>query len=84
MQPIKDLFSSKKFIALVFGLCAIVASGLLGIGVEALISEAGVISAYLASQGISDAGKEKAKLENMANSLNRINQDAEYTDFDQP
>jgi hypothetical protein len=71
---LKDLFSSKKFIALIFGVTAVIVADVCGVSTATLGWITATLGAYLLSQGLSDFGKdasayqaegevEKAKIE---------------------
>ena len=68
----KDLLSSKKGIMGLIALCGLlivtvvsVATGSNWISAEAFVGGmTGIIGTYMLGQGIADAGKEKAKIEN--------------------
>jgi len=64
MDLIKSLFRSKKFVAMITGIVLSILAKL-GIGIpEDVIAEIiTLVSVYIAGQGLSDIGKEKAKIE---------------------
>lgn len=64
MNLLKSLFSSKKFIAMLAGLIGIVALKVFKISVDpaTVIEIVSLVGAYILGQGISDNGKEAAKI----------------------
>jgi uncharacterized membrane protein YoaK (UPF0700 family) len=61
MELIKDLFSSKKFVAAIVFIVGLIASNLLGadLGTEELLAISAVAAAYITGQGLADLGKER-------------------------
>ena len=63
MKVIKELFGSKKFLALLAGLVAVLLKAFgVPIGEEALLPVLGLIATYIVGQGVADNGKEAAKV----------------------
>ena len=71
VQAIKDMLSSKKFQATLFGILALVFTALSGNmeWVEVLDKGWVLILGYVGAQGVADFGKEKAKVEAAAAAL---------------
>ena len=65
MQSVlKDMFSSKKFIATMIGVVITLAAKIgFDIDHETAAMIVGLISAYILGQGVADAGKSKAQIE---------------------
>lgn len=65
MLLLKNLFSSKKFLAMLSGIIGIVALKVFKVNLDATtVGEiVGLIAMYIGGQSISDAGKEAAKIE---------------------
>jgi len=63
MQVIKDLLSSKKFVASLVAMLTAVAIrlGMPEVQIEELIAIISPVLAYIGAQGFADLGKEKAK-----------------------
>ena len=62
MDSLKAALGSKKFLATVIGAITVAIGSAVGLSEEQSMKIAGMIMAYLVSQGIADAGKEKEKL----------------------
>lgn len=67
---LKDVFTSKKFMAMISGLIAnlaVLGAAKVGVSEEQAAAAAtkitGLVAAYLVGQGVADAGKEGKKLE---------------------
>jgi len=64
MQILQTLFTSRKFLAMLSGLIALVALKVFKIALDpATVAEmVGLISVYILGQGVADNGKEAAKI----------------------
>ena len=58
-----ELFKSKKFIMAMAGLAAVVVGHFYAPGADIIMQVAGIVSAYLISQGIADNGKSAALID---------------------
>lgn len=62
----KELLSSKKFVAMIVGLVMSIATKYVpGLDEETTYQIVGLVIAYILGQGVADAGKEKAKIEKL-------------------
>ena len=64
MNLVKDLFASKKFIAMLVGIIVTLGAKIcFDVDQETAAMIAGIVGAYILGQGISDNGKEAAKID---------------------
>ena len=70
MKVLKDLFGSKKGVACLAGLMAVVAEslGATWLGEEALLRVLGILAAFIVGQGLADIGKSAAEIAKPDNS----------------
>jgi hypothetical protein len=66
MNLIQDIFQSKKFIAMIIGIIAVLLGDVFGASTASLGWVTATLSAYLLSQGLADHGKEAAYYANDA------------------
>lgn len=74
MQILRSLFSSKKFLAMLSGLIGVVALKLFKVELDPMtVAEiVALISVYIFGQGISDNGKEAAKITAVSNNAGNV------------
>ena len=64
MKIVKELLSSKKFVAMIIGMIITIAASVgFNLDPELVTLLVGMVVTYIASQAVADVGKEKAKLQ---------------------
>ncbi|MCB0509694.1 MAG: hypothetical protein KDC82_02945 [Bacteroidetes bacterium] len=63
MKVLKEVFGSKKFLAGLGGIIAVLLHKFFNIPEDTTMQIVGLIASYIIGQGLADFGKEKAKIE---------------------